>query len=494
MGNIIEMTGITKRFGGVTALSDVNLQIKEGEIHALIGENGAGKSTLMKILAGAYQKDEGSIIIGGEEMVNTSPKMMIEKGVSVIYQEFMLAPDLTVAENIFIDRLNSGKFFINWRELKSKAKEELLKLGFNNINPNEETGNLSVAYQQIVEICKCLARKSKVLVFDEPTAVLTHHETEKLLSIIKQLKNEGVTIVYISHRLEELLEISDRITILKDGKYVDTVETKNINKEELVTLMVGREIEQLFPQRNVEIGKEVLSVKNLSTSNLLKNIDFSLKQGEVLGFGGLIGSGRTELMRAIFGLDKIETGQIVYFGQNLNFKNPKEAIKQGIGFLQEDRKKQGVLLNQSIKVNTTLATLPNFTKLGFINNKKESASVEVILKKLSTKYGHIDDDVESLSGGNQQKVSIAKWLAANCKLIILDEPTRGVDIGAKTEIYTIINELIIAGVGVIVISSEMLEIVGICDRAIIMREGRIVGELAKEDITENNMIKLAMGV
>ncbi|WP_194841498.1 sugar ABC transporter ATP-binding protein [Sporosarcina obsidiansis] len=488
---IVEMNHISKHFGGVKALENVHLNVVEGEIHALIGENGAGKSTLMKILAGAYTKDEGTIIIDGKEATVFSPRSMIDMGVSVIYQEFMLAPDLTVAENIFIDKLSNSGLMINWKDLKRRAKEQLEKIGFGHISPDKKVGELSVAYQQIVEICKCLAKDSKVLVFDEPTAVLTHSETEKLLELIMRLKKSGVTIVYISHRLEELFAISDKITVLKDGKYVDTVETSCMTKEELVTLMVGREISQLFPERDSEFGEEILKVENLSTADLVKDVSFTLRKGEVLGFSGLVGSGRTETMRAIFGIDRKTSGKITYFNEEVNIKSPKQAIKLGIGLLPEDRKKQGLLLQQSIRINTSLVFQQTD---GVINHQKEKKQVVELLAQIATKYGSTEDNVDSLSGGNQQKVALAKWLAIDTKVIILDEPTRGVDVGAKTEIYKIINKLSEQGVGIIIISSEMAEIIGTCDRVIVMREGEIAGELPKDQMSENNMIKLAMGV
>ncbi len=490
----VQMKNISKHFGGVKALSDVSLYVEKGEIHALIGENGAGKSTLMKILAGAYQKDSGEIVIDGKEAKISSPKDVINLGVSVIYQEFMLAPDLTVAENIFIDKLAGSGKWINWKSLRKKAKEQLFNLGFDDIDPDAKVGSLSVAYQQIVEICKCLARESKVLVFDEPTAVLTFSETRKLLSIIQNLKANGVSIIYISHRLEELLEISDHITVLKDGKYVATVATSSINKEELVTMMVGREITQLFPERKAKIGKEILKVENLYAGELVKDVSFSVKSGEVLGFSGLVGSGRTEAMRAIFGADKKNSGKVIYFGEEVNFKDPKEAINKGLGFLPEDRKKQGLLLEQSIRMNTTIASMYKIKKFGIINHKKEKEYVKELLASIATKYGKMDDNVNSLSGGNQQKIALAKWLSADCKVLVFDEPTRGVDVGAKTEIYKIINKLAEEGVGIIVISSEMEEIIGMCDRAIVMRQGSIAGEVSRSELSENNLIKLAMGV
>lgn len=491
---IIEMNNISKHFGGVKALTDVSLKVKKGEIHALIGENGAGKSTLMKILAGAYQKNEGQILIDGEEAKITTPKSAINLGVSVIYQEFMLAPDLTVAENIFIDRLAESGLFINWKDLKKRASEQLMKLGFEDIDPEAKVGSLSVAYQQIVEIAKCLERNSKVLVFDEPTAVLTFTETRKLLSIIRKLKENGVSIIYISHRLEELLEISDHITVLKDGGYVGTVPTSSINKEQLVEMMVGREITQLFPERNARIGEEILKVENLSAGELVKDVGFTVRSGEVVGFSGLVGSGRTEAMLAIFGADKKKSGKVFFYGKEVNFKDPKEAIHHGFGLLPEDRKKQGLLLEQSIRMNTTLASMFKIKKVGIINHHKEKQYVKDLLASIATKYGSMEDNANSLSGGNQQKIALAKWLSVDCKCVVFDEPTRGVDVGAKTEIYKIINKLAEQGVGVIVISSEMAEIIGLCDRALVMRQGSIVGEVDKAELTENNLIKLAMGV
>jgi ribose transport system ATP-binding protein len=491
----VEMSSISKHFGGVKALTDVTLKIKKGEVHALIGENGAGKSTLMKILSGAYQKDSGQIFIDGKEAKITSPKDAKDLGISVIYQEFMLAPDLTVAENIFIDKMVDSGMIINWKQLKRKAKEQLEKLGFEDIDPGAKVGNLSVAYQQVVEICKCLTRNSKVLVLDEPTAVLTFSEIEKLFSIIGQLKSEGVSIIYISHRLEEIFRLSDRITVLKDGKYVDTVVTSSINKEALLGMMIGREITQLFPERHAKIGEEVLRVENLSAGKLLKNINFAVRAGEVVGFSGLVGSGRTEVMKAIFGADKIDSGKVIYLGKEVRFKNPKQAIMNGLGLVPEDRKSQGLLLEQTIRMNTTLASIYKVkNKFDVINHKKEKQYVKELLASINTKYGSTEDNANSLSGGNQQKISLAKWLAADCKCIIFDEPTRGVDVGAKTEIYKIMNILAERGVAIIVVSSEMTEIIGFCDRAIVMRQGVIAGEVEKSQLSENNLIRYAMGV
>lgn len=491
----LEMINISKSFGGVKALSNVQLKVEKGEVHALIGENGAGKSTLMKILSGAYQKDTGEIHINGKSVKINSPKDAKEQGIAVIYQEFMLAPDLTVAENIFIDKLCCGKKLINWKELNSNAKKELEKLGFYEINPASRVGDLSIAHQQVVEICKCLTRNANILVLDEPTAVLTFAEVEKLFDIIQKLKKQGTSIIYISHRLEEIFRISQHITVLKDGKFVDMVETQNITKQELVGKMVGRDMVQLFPKRNAKIGEVVLDVKNLSVGSIVKNVSFQVHSGEVLGFSGLVGAGRTETMKAVWGATPKDTGEILYLGQKADFKCPKDAISKGFGFLPEDRKQQGLLLEQSIRMNTTLTVKKKITnKLGIIHHKQEKEYVRDLLAQLSTRYGSSEDCANSLSGGNQQKIALAKWIAADCKCLILDEPTRGVDVGAKTEIYHIINSLAEKGVAIIIISSEMTEIIGLCDRAIIMRQGKITGELPNTELNEQHLIKFAMGV
>lgn len=491
----LEMLEISKSFGTVKVLDKVSLRVKPGEVHALVGENGAGKSTLMKILSGAYQKDEGEIYLDGQKLNIRAPSDAKKKGISVIYQEFVLAPDLTVAENIFIDKMAEGSVLIDWSRLRANAKEQLAKLGFDNINPNAKVGELSVAYQQVVEICKCLARDTEVLVLDEPTAVLTFAEVEKLFDIIRKLKEKGVSIIYISHRLEEVFQLSDNITVLKDGCYVDTVETSSIDKNKLVTMMVGRELKQMFPERHSKIGDVVMRVENLCVGNKVNDVSFEVRAGEVLGFSGLVGAGRTETMQAVFGVGARGTGKVCFQDKEVYFKHPKDAVKCGLGMVPEDRKKQGLVLDKSILINTTLASLWKISnRFGIIHHKKEKESVTALLDSISTKYDSIEDNIENLSGGNQQKVSLAKWISADCRCVIFDEPTRGVDVGAKIEIYSIINKLAESGVAVIVISSEMLEIIGICDRALVMRNGSIAGELSKEELGEDNLIKLAMGV
>ena len=490
----VEMEGITKTFGGVYALKNASFRVKPGEIHALVGENGAGKSTLMKILSGAVQMDSGTIRIDGQACNITSPKVSKDLGVAVIYQEFMLAPHLTVAENIFIDRLSGKKPVIDWRNLKKQAGELLDKLGFGDIDAGMPVADLPVAYQQIVEICKSLAKNEKILVLDEPTAVLTFSEIEKLFGLLRSLRAQGIGIVYISHRLDEIFELCDAVTVLKDGMLVKELNIKDTDKKSLINLMVGRELSTLFPERNAVIGETLLEVKHICAGRMVDDVSFSVRRGEVLGFSGLVGAGRTETMRAIFGADKMESGQVVYQGKEVLLKSPVDAVGRKIGLVPEDRKNQGVLIEQSIRVNTTLTSLGRVSKMGIIKHKKDKEFSKKILAELATKYASVEDNVSSLSGGNQQKIALAKWLAADCQCMILDEPTRGVDVGAKAEIYKNINKLAESGMAIIMISSEMEEIINMCDRVMIMRQGKIVGELEKNEMTENNLIKLSMGV
>ncbi len=488
----LEMRNISKQFGGIRALNDVTVRVKPGEIHSLIGENGAGKSTLIKILSGAYIKDAGTVCIDGKQVNITSPLDAKQLGIAVIYQEFMLAPDLTVAENIFIDRLAWNGKFINWKKLRSEAKEKLEELGFGNIRLEEKVRNLSVAHQQVVEICKCLTRNATILVLDEPTAVLTVAEIEKLFRLIRLLKEKGVSIIFVSHHMNEIFELSDSFTVLKDGCFVNSGQVKDVSNDDLIRMMIGRELTQMFPARRAEIGEVVLKVEHLNVENKIQDVSFEVRAGEVLGFSGLVGSGRTEVMRAIFGADKKTSGTVVFMGEQVDFKEPKDAVDKGFGYLSENRKTMGLLVNQSIRINTTLASMKKITEKGFIKHKEEKEYVKKLLAQMSTKYGSIEKNVNSLSGGNQQKISFAKWVSADCKCIVFDEPTRGVDVGAKVEIYEIINELAGQGVAVIVISSEMTEIIGMCDRTYVMSRGRITGEISREELNEDVIIKLAM--
>jgi ribose transport system ATP-binding protein len=493
--SLVEMVNISKSFGGLRALANVNFSAKAGEIHALMGENGAGKSTLIKILSGAYNKDTGEVYIDGKKAEISNPQSAYEYGISVIYQEFALAPHLTVAENIYIDHLGSSRGIIRWKKLKRDAKELLERLGFQDIDVMTPVSELTVAYQQVVEICKALSRESKVLVLDEPTAVLTSNEVENLFKILNNLKKKGVCIIYVSHRLKEIFSICDRITVLKDGKNVDVVNVKDINEERLVSMMIGRSLNELFPQRNSRIGEEVFRVEGISRGSMSQDVSFSVRAGEVLGISGLVGAGRTETMRAIFGADKKESGKIFLYNEMVSINTPKQAVERGIGMLPEDRKKNGVLLGMPIYINATLNILKSFTgPFGWINKNMEKTAVEKLADTLALKTASIKNNASTLSGGNQQKVALMKWLASDSKVLILDEPTRGVDVGAKVEIYRIINKLAEEGVAIIMISSEMTEIIGMCDRALVMRLGKVTGELSKAELTEFNLIKSAMGV
>lgn len=489
------MQHIYKSFSGVHALEDVSLQIKPGEIHALMGENGAGKSTLIKILSGAYSKDSGTISIDGKQVNIKEPKDGIDNGISVIYQEFALVGDITVAENIYIDKLTGEGRIINWRQLKKNADDLLNKLGFGMINSGAIVNRLTIAYQQVIEIAKALSKNSKVLVLDEPTALLASSEVEQLFKLLFQLRDQGISIIYVSHRLDEIFRICDRITVLKDGTYVDTVNTKDIDEQKLVSLMIGRDMKDYFPERHAQIGDVVFEVKNLNAGSMVQNINFNVRAGEVLGFGGLVGSGRTETMRAIFGEDKKESGEVYYKGQKLNIKSPSSSFKNGVGMLPEDRKHFGVLLEMPIRYNTTMSSIYSFTnKIGVLNRKKETERVTELGKSMNLKAASIEAPVKSLSGGNQQKVALAKLLCSECEVYLFDEPTRGVDIGAKREIYSLINELAEQGKAIVMVSSEMTEIIGMCDRVVIMRRGEIAGELQKDELNEQNFINLSMGV
>ncbi|MDO5136752.1 MAG: sugar ABC transporter ATP-binding protein, partial [Eubacteriales bacterium] len=489
----LEMKEISKQFGGIKALDQVSIRLRQGEIHALIGENGAGKSTLIKILSGAYTKDGGSICIDGREVAITSPLDAKRLGVAVIYQEFMLAPDLTVAENVFIDRLAEKGRLINWKRLNQETAERLSELGFGSISPRARLGTLSVAHQQIVEICKCLTRNAKILILDEPTAVLTVTEIQKLFALIRKLKSEGVSILFVSHHMNEIFQLCDFYTVLKDGKYAGSGYVGEVTDQELIHMMIGRELIQMYPRREANMGAVVLQVENLSVENKVDHVSFQVRSGEILGFAGLVGSGRTETMLAVFGAEKKSSGRVVLSGKEADFRQPADAVRAGLGYLSENRKSLGLLVDQSIRINVTLSSLRKVTKHGFLRHAYEKSYVGGLLSKMSTKYGSTEHPVSSLSGGNQQKICFAKWMSADCRCVVFDEPTRGVDVGAKVEIYELMNHLAEQGVAVIMISSEMTEIIGMCDRAIIMHQGRITGEVGKEDLSEDRIIQYAMG-
>lgn len=489
--NAIEVKGIQKNFGGVKAIKNIDLSLREGEIHAVVGENGAGKSTLMKILSGAYIKDRGEITIFGKATEIGSPKVSKKHGIGIVYQEFSLVPDLSVAENIFLDRISNTAGFVNHKVLQKKTKEIISQFGFD-IDPRKKVEEFSVGWQQIIEITKVLSQDIKVLILDEPTAVLSPQEIHVLFEILNKLKNQGVSILYISHRLEEIFEIADRLTVIKDGESIVTKEISEVTEKEVVEYMIGRPMDSLFPDRIANLGNEVLRAEHLSNDNFFNDVSFSLKEGEILGFAGLIGAGRTEVARVLFGIDSKTSGDIYLHGKKVNIRSPRQAIAHGIGLVPEDRKMQGAILEMPIVQNVTMARLFDVSKAGFINFRKENNVMDDFKGKLGIRMGGGYLPVSSLSGGNQQKVVLAKWLFANPKILILDEPTRGVDVGAKADIYKIISELSQLGYALIVISSELLELIGLCDRILVLSEGKQKGILSKEEFSEKAIMELAI--
>jgi len=490
---VLEMRHIRKTFPGVVALDDVDFDLRRGEVHILLGENGAGKSTLMKILSGAYQKSAGQIILDGAEVEIRNPKHAQTIGISTIYQEFNLIPHLSVGENIFLGRepaLFPG--VINQREIFQAAKRALAALGLA-LSPRTLVKELRVAEQQMVEVAKALSLDARILIMDEPTAALTEHEIAELFATIQRLKEKGVSIVYISHRMEELFEIGDRVTVLRDGHSVGTYDVRGTSKSELIRLMVNRELTELFPKEKATRGPEILRVEGLSTEGVLKDISFSLHKGEVLGIAGLLGAGRTELARAIFGLDKVTSGTIYINGVSQKISSPRSAINSGLGFLTEDRKSQGLVLPLSVERNLCLSSVDKFSRWGVMDTRQEQRAAGRYVKELRIKTPSLDQKVVFLSGGNQQKVVLSKWLCSQAELFIFDEPTRGIDVGAKAEIYQLMNRLTASGVAIIMISSELLEVLGMSDRILVMRGGRIAGEFSAEDATQERILQCALG-
>ncbi len=490
----LEMRNISKQYPGVRALDDVSLSVDVGEIHALLGENGAGKSTMMKILAGAQSKDSGEILLNGTPVQIDSPQKAMSLGISIIYQEFNLVPYLSAGENIYLGREPRAAIpgFVDFKKLYADAQVVLDKLGVK-IDARAPVNTLSVAGQQMVEIAKATSKKSKIIVMDEPSATLTDHELRALFRLMLQLKSEGVSIVYISHRLEEIVEVCDRATIMRDGHHVATREVKDLTREEIIRLMVGRELKDAIPKVAAEQGDIALEVKNLTRKGVLHDISFTVRKGEVLGIAGLVGAGRTETARVIFGADPMDSGSIEVFGQPVRIKSPQDAIKHGIGLVTEDRKQQGLVLGMVVRENTTLANLDFLSSLGFIRRGEERQVAEKYKIDLAIKTPTIEQTVHNLSGGNQQKVVLAKWLFTGSKILIFDEPTRGIDVGAKAEIYKLMNELAKNGVAIIMISSELPEVLGMSDRIIVMHEGRLTGELSRADATQEKIMHLATG-
>jgi len=490
----LEMRNISKQYPGVRALDDVSLSVEVGEIHALLGENGAGKSTMMKILAGAQSKDSGEILLNGAPVQIDSPQKAMSLGISIIYQEFNLVPYLSAGENIYLGREPRAAIpgFVDFKKLYADAQAVLDKLGVK-IDARAPVNTLSVAGQQMVEIAKATSKKSKIIVMDEPSATLTDHELRALFRLMLQLKSEGVSIVYISHRLEEIVEVCDRATIMRDGHHVATKDVKDLTREEIIRLMVGRELKDAIPKVPAEQGDIALEVKHLTRKGVLNDISFTVRKGEVLGIAGLVGAGRTETARVIFGADPMDSGSIEVFGKPVRIRSPQDAIKHGIGLVTEDRKQQGLVLGMVVRENTTLANLDFLSSLGFIRRGEERQVAEKYKTDLAIKTPTIEQTVHNLSGGNQQKVVLAKWLFTGSKILIFDEPTRGIDVGAKSEIYKLMNELAKNGVAIIMISSELPEVLGMSDRILVMHEGRLTGELSRAEATQEKIMHLATG-
>jgi ribose transport system ATP-binding protein len=491
---MLEMRNISKRYPGVRALDNVSLTVGKAEIHALLGENGAGKSTMMKILAGAQSGDEGEIIIDGKSVQIDSPQKAMDLGVSIIYQEFNLVPYLSAGENIFLGREPRAKVpgFVDFKTLYATSQQVIDKLGVK-MDARAPVNTLSIAQQQMVEIAKATSKSSKIIVMDEPSATLTDHELKALFSLMRQLKAEGVSIIYISHRLEEVFEVCDRATIMRDGHWVATKDVEDLTREEIIKLMVGRELKDAIPKVAAKQGEVALKVSSLNRAGVLHNINFEVRKGEVLGIAGLVGAGRTETARAIFGADPIDSGTIEVDGKAVKINSPQDAIGYGIGLVTEDRKQQGLVLGMAIRENTTLANLGALSTLGFIRQKEEKSVSEKYRGDLAIKTPSIEQAVQNLSGGNQQKVVLAKWLFTGSKVLIFDEPTRGIDVGAKSEIYKLMNELAAQGVAIIMISSELPEVLGMSDRILVMHEGKITGELSREEATQEAIMHLATG-
>ncbi|ACI19595.1 sugar ABC transporter ATP-binding protein [Dictyoglomus thermophilum] len=492
---ILEVRNIYKSFTGTKpVLEGVSFSLKKGEIHALLGENGAGKSTLIKIISGVLQPDHGDILLKGKKVHFSNPLDAQRHGIAAVFQELALFPELSVAENIFIGHYKYKTPFksINWKDLYKEAKDFLSSLGIE-IDPKVPVKNLSIAERQIVEIARVLSINPEILIMDEPTSSLTLEETQRLFSIIKSLKERGTSIIFISHRLEEVFEIADRVTVLRDGQYIGTKNVSETNVDELIQMMVGRKLEDMYPKVEAKRGELLLKVDGLTRSGEFYDVSFELFEGEVLGIAGLVGSGRTEVAQTIFGIRKKDKGKIYVRGREVDIKSPKDAISLGIVYVPEDRHQHGLLLPMDIVCNITLPVLESLASRGIIDRREEEILTKRYFEILDIRASGIRQKVMSLSGGNQQKVVLAKWLATKPKVLILDEPTRGIDVGAKVAIYQLINKLAQEGYGIILISSEMPEIIGMSDRILVMHEGRIVGTISRKEATQEKILSMALG-
>ncbi|MBI3910073.1 MAG: sugar ABC transporter ATP-binding protein [Armatimonadetes bacterium] len=491
---LLEMRGISKRYPGVVALDNVDFDVRAGEVHALVGENGAGKSTLMKILAGAETRDAGQILLRGQPVHIDSPQRAMDLGINIIYQEFNLVPHLSAAENIFLGREPAASIpgFIDFRRLYREAQQVMDSLGVS-VDVRTEAGQLSVAHQQMVEIAKATSRNSVIIAMDEPSATLTEHELQNLFQLIRSLRERGVGIIYISHRLEEIFTIADRVTVLRDGHRIGTHPVEAMDRDTVIQMMVGRELAHSAPKRATVCGDAVLEARGLARHGVFRDVSFTVHAGEVLGIGGLVGAGRTEVARALFGADPLDAGEIRLRGKRVRIRSPRDAIRLGIGLVPEDRKTLGLILNMVVRENVTLANLDLLSLLGFVNRRREREATEQYVRSLRIRTPTVEQEVRNLSGGNQQKVVLARWLFTDSRVMIFDEPTRGIDVGAKMEIYGLINDLAARGVATIMISSELPELLAMSDRVLVMHEGRLAGALSREEATQERVMHLATG-
>ncbi|GLC78555.1 sugar ABC transporter ATP-binding protein [Lacrimispora brassicae] len=493
MGEVIlTMKDIDKSFAGVYALKKSGLELKRGEVHALMGENGAGKSTLMKILTGIYSRDGGIIVFEGQEIQFKNPREAQDAGIVIVHQELNMMNHLTIAQNIFMGKERMSGKLVDDKRMEADAAELFRMLNIE-IDPKETMGRLTVGRQQMCEIAKAISTEAKVIVFDEPTAALTESEINELFKIIRGLRDKGIGIIYISHRMDEINLITDRVTVMRDGEYVGTLITEDCTKDDIIRMMVGRTVYE-EPKKKSSVPEDapvVLKVENLNAGRAVKDLSFELHKGEILGFSGLMGAGRTEAARAIFGADKKDGGEIFVNGEKADIRSPEDAVKAGIGYLSEDRKRYGVIVEKTVAVNTTMSSIKQFTKGLFLDSKAEVRTAEKYVEALKTKTPSVHQQVRNLSGGNQQKVVIAKWLTRDCEILIFDEPTRGIDVGAKSEIYTLMNELVKQGKSIIMISSELNEVLRMSDRILVMCEGRKTGEISIEEATQEKIMHAA---
>lgn len=490
---VLELKNIVKEFPGVRALDNVNFILKKGEIHALMGENGAGKSTFIKIITGVHEPNSGEMYINGEPVHFKNPKEAQAHGIAAIYQHVTNYPDLSITENIFMghEKVSPKIKRLLWKEMHNEAREILKQLG-STLDPKTQMSTLSVAQQQIVEIAKAISTKAEIIIMDEPTAALTARESEELYKIAEKLRDDGASIIFISHRFEDMYRLASQVTVLRDAKYMGSWKVDEISNEDLIVQMVGRQISQVFPEKNTKIGETILEVKNLSKTGYFADINFSVGKGEILGLTGLVGAGRTEVCQSLFGIEPIDSGEIILKGQSVKINKPKDAMRLGIGYLAEDRQLQGLILSWEIGRNITLPSMQKYSNNGWINLKKEAAIAKELAEKVSVKANSIFDLVSSLSGGNQQKVAVAKLLTADVDVLILDEPTKGVDVGAKSAIYEIIRDLAKSGYAIILVSSEMPEILGLSDRIVVMKEGRVTKTFNRDKATQEKILEAAM--